>query len=144
MKLTKEEKADLAAILSTTWGSVELLCDGYRIVLQVQRYKGMVYRVMTYVNGSFQGKWMNDNESFPEQKFLRKNVRKLASAAEKAKAEKVFGKRAVAKDPWFSRTLTMYLPDWASGKAAISHLCKVCESVAVEPKKLPEPAEASL
>lgn len=43
--------------------------------------------------------------------------------------EKAIGKRAVAKDRDYSKTVTSYMPDWASGKAAINHLCKVCESV---------------
>jgi len=131
MKLTKEQRVELADTLSLPWGSVVLICDGYRVALQVQRMKGMTYRVMTYVNGSFLGKWVSGTETFPEQKFLRKSVRPLASAAEKTKCEKAFGKRAVAKDPWFSKTLTLYCPDWASGKAAISHLCKVCESIEI-------------
>lgn len=136
MKLTKEQKAELAAQLSTPWGTVELICDGYRVALEVQRMKGgMTYRVMTYVNGSFYGHWVSGSAEFPEQKFLRKSVRPLYSAAEKAKYEKVFGKRHVAKDARYSKTLTMYMPDWASGKAVISHLCKVCESVEIAPAK---------
>ena len=134
--ITKEQKAELSAALSHPWGSIELVCDGYRVALQVQRMKGgMTYRVMTYVNGQFLGKWVSGTEVFPEQKFLRKSVRPLASAAEKAKFEKAFGKRAVAKDPWFSKALTCYFPDWASGKAAIAHLCRVCESVEIAPAK---------
>lgn len=139
MQLTKEQKADLAATLGHPWGTVALICDGYRVNLQVQRAKGMTYRVMTYVNGQLLGKWMNDKEAFPEQKFLRKHVRNLASPAQKAKAEKMFGKRVVAKDPWFNKTFTTYMPDWASGKAAISHLCKVCESVDLAPAELVTP-----
>lgn len=136
MKLTKEQKAELAAELNTPWGAVQLICDGYRVALQVQRMKGgMTYRVMTYVNGSFQGTWISGTAAFPEQKFLRKSVKPLYSAAEKAKYEKVFGKQHVAKDARYSKALTMYMPDWASGKAAINHLCKVCESVEIAPPK---------
>lgn len=134
MKLTKEQTEKLADTLSSPWGRVALMCDGYRVDLQVQRCKGgMTYRVMTFVNGCFMGEWCSDKPAHPEQKFLRKSVRPLYSAAEKAKYEKAFGKRYVAKDPSFSATLTLYLPDWASGKAAIGHLCKVCESVEIAP-----------
>lgn len=134
MKLTKEQKENLAGALRSPWGSVSLICDGYRVSLQVQACKGgMTYRVMTFVDGSFMGKWCSASEAFPEQKFLRKSVRPLYSAAEKARAEKALGKRYVAKHPSFSASYTVYLPDWASGKAAISHLCKVCESVQIAP-----------
>lgn len=134
MKLTKEQKETLADTLSSPWGSVALMCDGYRVDLQVQRCKGsMTYRVMTFVNGNFLGNWCSGKEAHPEQRFLRKSVRPVYSAAEKAKYEKAFGKRCVAKHPSFSATITLYSPDWVSGKAAISHLCKVCESIEIAP-----------
>lgn len=137
MKLSKEQKDELAATLDMPWGSIALLCDGYRVTLQVQREKGrMVYRVMTFVNGSFRGQWVSGTETHPEQKFLRKSVRPLCSPAQKAKAEKAFGKRYVAKDPYYNAKLTYFMPDWASGKAAITHLCKVCESVEIAPDEV--------
>ena len=131
MKLSKEQQQVLAAQLTYPWGSVRLMCDGYRIDLQVARTKGMTYRVMTYVNGTFKGLWCLDMEAHPEQKFLRKSVKLMVSATKRAKAEKIFGKRHVAKDRYYQKKFTYYWPDWASGKAAISHLCKVCESVEV-------------
>lgn len=132
--ITKEQKAELINQLSSPWGTVTLMCDGYRVALQVQRMKGaMTYRVMTYVNGSFQGKWCSSTETLPEQKFLRKSVRPILSPAKRIKLEKTFGKRYVKNDPYWSGSITLYMPDWASGKAAINHLCKVCESVEIAP-----------
>ncbi len=129
MKLTKEQKAAAVEKLSTPWGHLTLLCDGYHINLQVQRAKNLTYRVMTYVNGEFKYAWVLSDKEAPEQKFLKKMVRPLHTASYKKKMEKIFGKRAVAKDPQYSRVHTSYMPDWASGKAAINHLCKVCESI---------------
>ena len=135
MKLTKEQKTELAAELSHPWGSIALVCDGYRVDLQVQRWKGISYRVMTYVNGVHKGTWFSAKEEHPEQKFLRKSVRPIVSPAKRIKLEKTFGKRYVKNDPYWSGSITLYLPDWASGKAAINHLCKVCESVEIAPPK---------
>jgi hypothetical protein len=45
--------------------------------------------------------------------------------------EKIYGKRAAAKNLDYKKTVTVYMPDWASGKAAINHLCKVCASVEI-------------
>lgn len=132
MKLTKEQMTELAQKLTEPWGHVKLLCDGFKIDLQVQRCKGgMTYRVMTFINGQFKGLWISSTEEHPEQKFLRKSVRPLYSAAQKAKLEKIYGKRAVAKDEHYQKKYVTYMPDFASGKAAISHLCKVCESIQV-------------
>jgi hypothetical protein len=132
MKLSKEQKAELEQRLSTTWGQVALMCDGYRVDLQVQRWKGGIqYRVMVYVNGHFKGLWTSGKTEYPEQKFLRKSVRPLYTPAQKAKLEKALGKRWVAKDPAMKATVTIYLPDFASGKAAIGHLHRVCESIEI-------------
>lgn len=135
MKLTKEQKAKLADELIHPWGSIALVCDGYRVDLQVKRWKGMSYRVMTYVNGVHKGIWYSAEEEHPEQKFLRKSVRPNVSPAERIKLEKAFGKRYVKNDPFWSGSVTLYMLDWASGKAAINHMCKVCESVEIAPDK---------
>jgi hypothetical protein len=131
MKLTKEQKEELAGKLSLPWGSVNLLCDGRLVTLQVQRFKTMTYRVMTYIDGTFKHAWASSTASVPEHKFLRKSVRPNISPAERKRLEKDLGKRYVAKHPFWGGSYTLYLPDWASGKAAISHLCKVCDSIAV-------------
>lgn len=133
MKLTKEQRAALTDQLLSPWGHVELICDGRRIVLSMQRWSRtrVVYRVMTYVDGEFKGAWMRGDT--PEAKFLRKSVRPLVSAARRKDAEKTCGKRWVAKQPLYSETHTSYFPDWPNGRAAINHLCKVCESVEIAP-----------
>jgi len=131
MKPTKEQREFLAGQLSHPYGSVDLMCDGYRVSLRVERYKSLSYRVVTYVNGVWKGEWISGTNSHPEQKFLRKSVRPTVSPAERAKLEKALGKRYVKKDPYWSGSITLYCIDWGSGRAAISHLCKVCESIEI-------------
>ncbi|MGB6056318.1 MAG: hypothetical protein WBG17_13890 [Burkholderiaceae bacterium] len=131
MKLTEEQKTELTRQLSHPWGAVDLMCDGYRIALRVQQSKALTFRVMTYVNGYFKGEWVRGKNPAPESKFLRKSVRPCISPAKRLKLEKMFGKRRVKNDPYWSGSVTLYLPDWPSGVAAINHLCKVCESVQI-------------
>lgn len=131
MKLSKEQRDKAVSDLSTPWGIVDLMCDGYRVTLSVERAKGMTYRVMTYANGEFKGLWCSPSSEAPESKFMRKLVRPVYSLGHKRKLEKILGKRAVQKDPKYSATHTWYWPDWASGKAAVSHLCRVCDSVQI-------------
>ncbi|QOD81407.1 hypothetical protein [Chromobacterium haemolyticum] len=135
MKLSKEQKQELIDTLSHPWGRVRLQCDGYRVDLVVERSKGMSYRVVTYVNESWQGKWMSGKEEHPEQKFLRKSVRPLVSQKKRDELEKAVGKRyfkkMCAEDPFWTATLTGYCVTWASGKAVINHLCKVCDSIEI-------------
>lgn len=135
MKLSKEQKQELIDALSHPWGRVSLKCDGYQISLVVKRSKGMTYRVVTYVNGSWDGKWMSGREEHPEQKFLRKSVTPAASKKFRDDMEKAVGKRNFKKmcvaDPYWTATVTIYDVTWASGKAAINHLCKVCDSIEI-------------
>ena len=134
--LTKEQRDNLAKALDAPWGpSVYLPCDGRRITLQVQRVggPGINYRVMTFVDGEFRGIWCKGEA--PESKFLRKSETRLISLAKRKLAEKKLGKRWVAKQPIYNKTLTYYYPDWPNGKAAIRHLCKVCESVEIAPSE---------
>jgi hypothetical protein len=133
MKLSKEQIEVLAKDLSHTFGSgVKLLCDGYTVALQVEKYskKGLEYCVMTYVNGYFKGEWCGlSKQECPEQKFMRKLVKPRCSPAYKRKMIKIFGKRHVDKDPYYTETQTSYWPNWSNGKAALNHLNRVCESV---------------
>jgi hypothetical protein len=129
MKLTNEQKEKVIGDLSQLFGRATLRCDGYEVTLQVERFKGFKYRVMTYVNGTFSGKWILPSDAAPESKFLRKMTKPNVSPVKRLKLEKECGKRFIAKDPFFSGSYTCYLPDWSTGKAAVNHLCKVCESV---------------
>lgn len=133
MKLTKEQKDRLIEDLDHPWGNAELICDGYRITLQVERIKPLVFRVVTYINGQWRGEWSLGNKEIPEQKFLNKKTHRACTPSFKAKMEKIFGKRAVAKDPYYNKTFVTYDISWPSGKAAINHLCRVCESVEIAP-----------
>jgi hypothetical protein len=135
MKLSKEQKAALASQLDSPYGRVHLLCDGYEIILRVERAKGLSYRVVTYVNGSWKGTWCSGRESYPEQKFLNRKETPLTTPSKKAEAEKIFGNRAVAKDPFYSKKIVTYDLSWPSGKVAINHLCRVCESVEIVTQK---------
>ncbi|MBY0574684.1 MAG: hypothetical protein K2P84_13480, partial [Undibacterium sp.] len=111
------------------FGHVKLLCDGYSISLVVERQKNLTYRVMTYVNGCFKGLWCTEKNQAPESKFLRKVVKPHISPKKRQQLEKQFGKRFVQKDAFCNGSSTFFMPDWASGKAALNHLCKVCESI---------------
>lgn len=142
-KLSKEQLSSLATQLESLYGSVHLMCDGYRVTLRVERTAVMKFRVITYVNGEWCGKWMMGRESHPEQKFLRKSVVPNISRAKRAKLEKALGKKYIKNDPFWSGSITTYAVDWASGKAALSHLNRVCDSIELAPEEQPSAAKES-
>lgn len=130
MKLSKEQIEVLAASLAYPYGSgVNLMCDGYKVLLRVEFVKNMTCRVMTYVNGYAKGVWYGPANEHPEQKFMRKLVKRIVSPAMKLKAEKLWGKHHVKNDPFYSKQSISYWPDWPNGKAALNHLNRVCESI---------------
>lgn len=135
MKLTKEQKQQLINTLSSPYGRVALRCDGYQVDLVVERAAALAYRVVTYINGQWKGAWVSGSESHPEQKFLRKSVRPTTSKAKLLAMEKKLGKRyfkQFCKDyPYWTSHITTYDFTWASGKAAINHLGKVCDSIQI-------------
>ncbi len=128
--LTAEQKEKAIKDLSFPWGRVELVCDGRRITLEVRRTKkSMTYRVCTFIDGFFKFEWAHGGTEYPEQKYLRKSVRPNVSPTKRKEYEKHMGKRWVKQDKFINGSVTLFLPDWGSGKAAINHLCKVCDSV---------------
>jgi len=140
MKLSKEQRQELEAKLSHPWGRVSLECDGFKVDLVVEKGKGMTFRVVTYVNGCWKGEWISGNNSHPEQKFLRKSVRSLATKKQKDAMEKAVGKRyfkkMCAEESFWTKTITLYDVSWSSGRQAIAHLCKVSDVIRVLPAEI--------
>lgn len=131
MQLSSEEKKKVIDELALPWGRMCLRCDGYLITLRVQQKagNGMSFEVFAYVNGRMEAKWMMPDSVAPESKFLRKSLRQNVSANERLKAEKAFGKRYVRQSKYYSGSYTLHVPTWSSGKAALNHLCKVCDDI---------------
>lgn len=140
MKLSKEQKAELINQLNMPWGHVKLHCDEYVVDLQVARKsaKSLSYCISVYVNGYFKGVWVSGKESHPEQKFLRKTVKKLYSPKQMAAFEKCIGKREAKK---CQAEMIFYMAYFNTGSSAINHLCRVCDSIEIlDPMAAPETA----
>ncbi len=135
MKLTQEQKQQLIDRLGHQWGRVRLQCDGHQVDLVTERAKGMTWRVVTYVDGCWKGEWIDGRQSHPEQKFLNKRTKPAVTKAQRDKMEKAVGKRYFKKmcatESLWTATSTIYDISWASGKTAINHLCRVCDSVQI-------------
>ena len=130
--LTKQNKAEFEEKLTHIFGGVKLLCDGYEVAIRVEPSKMKLF-INTYVNGYFKGIWClpKEGDNHPERKFLRQKTIHLYPKAKKEKLIKTFGKKRAYETFKLDEARVMYLPDWPSGKAALSHLMKVCDSVEV-------------
>lgn len=135
-KLSKAQKDELIERLSTPYATLELDCDGYRIGFQAQRdgKSGLRFVLAVFVNGWMKGEWMFFDKPCPEQKFMRRIDKPLFTKKEQAqwvKMDVALGmkrKDAIAKA---AKTLTHMSPYFPSGRAAILHLCRVCEEIKV-------------
>ncbi len=132
--LAKEVKDKLIAELSHAFGCVQLICDGRKVTLNVEQTDSLKYKIGTYVDGMFKGSWVID-ESSPERKFLRVITKHAYSPAQKARFAKDLGKRALKKSEYMHRTYSLASPFWLSGRSAINHLCRVCDSIEVLPNR---------
>jgi hypothetical protein len=140
VKLPKETKEKIVQALSYARGSVELQCDGYKIDLQVEKKtKGLSYHIAIYINGLMKSDWVLKDEDFPERKFLSVKVQHHFSPAKKKKLIKEFGVRRAKEYFDLDGKIEYVLPWFASGTAAINHLCRVCDSV-VYVEKISAPA----
>jgi hypothetical protein len=132
-KMSQQDKDKVIAALSFPHGDATLTCDGHRVDLYVERSVGLSFRVMIYVNRCFKGAWCLPESTAPERKFLRPVKRVLYSPTNLKKIENEYGKRKlkefIAK---YQKVVVYAAPDFASGRAAINHLCKVCDSISVE------------
>jgi hypothetical protein len=70
MPISKEQWADIDRALSSPYGRVELLCDGFKVELVVERTKKLKYQIVTYVNGVWKGAWFK-GEAEEAKRFLR-------------------------------------------------------------------------
>lgn len=133
-KLTKEQLDALAQNLSFPYHFVKLMCDGYTVDLIVapKNKTGMSFCVETYINGTFKGEWFSSKNTYPEQKFLNRRTRQLFNKAAIERYEKNLGKRYAKQFmAGHQKTIVVYSFSWPSGKAALNHLNRVCESIEI-------------
>ena len=133
-KLTKEQIEALAQNLSFPYHFVKLVCDGYTVDLGVsaKTKTGMSFHVVMRINGTIKGAWLGSKNTHPEQRFLNKRTRQLFNKAAIERFEKSLGKRR-AKQFMIEHqeTIVSYCFTWPSGKAALNHLNRVCESIEI-------------
>ncbi|HMW56394.1 hypothetical protein [Accumulibacter sp.] len=127
--LTPAQQRKIAAVLTPPCGVVDLICDADWIRLEVQHARALTYRVFVYVNGDFRWAWSLAEEHHPEQKYMRRTATPLYGTADLERMRKIFGAKAVNGDPRYKKQFIFFRPDFASGRAALAHLSRVCATI---------------
>ena len=124
-KPTKEQWAELEAALSHSFGYVKLRVDGHDIALSVQKWKGLSYRIMVYVDGFIDYKKMEGDTAL-RAKFWRKQT---VCYARKKRGEKL--SKRVREYIREKMTFVLFTPDWRSASAFRRHITKAAESIEI-------------
>lgn len=80
--MTKDDWLLVKQQLSSPYGSVKLMVDGYELALQVHRIKPLKYGIVVFVNGVYKGEW-HKGEADEAKRFCRPSVKSLYSPAKK-------------------------------------------------------------
>lgn len=136
MAITKEQWAEIEEQLSTMFGCVELLCDGYRVSAQIKTIAKFKQGIVVYVDGQILGAWF-DGKCDEPKKFHREVKRYLYSARDRERAKTQLKKRGtseILREFWKGQatsSFTQWLPWWTNAKAFRRHISKTCTEIEV-------------
>lgn len=131
--LTKEQWAEIEKTLSGLYGSVNLTVDGRRVTLNRQLVNKNKLGIVTYIDGRWEGKWMNPKNECPEQRYMRRMERLAYSAKTRASLAKL-PKRYLKErkiDP--GAKIHMYDISWSSVGSIRRHYEKTFTSIELRP-----------
>jgi hypothetical protein len=121
---TKDEWAEIEGRLKDLYCPVYLDCDGYLVILRLERVGEMKLGITVHVDGWFRGKWMDPNNEAEEgRRFFQERSRYLHSAKERKRVEKKLGKKEAEKIGVYRRH-TWRSPYWTSSRSLRKHLVK--------------------
>ena len=137
--LTKGQWAEIEKQLSSRFGSVKLLIDGYPVSLVIEHSKMRLY-IAVYVNGQITvKKCIEDSEE--RRRFYQPKTSFAHTAKFRAAMNKI-GKSRVTKDliskeerADFNRTITTYQPYWTTFKPLKRHLEANNDSIELFPEE---------
>lgn len=130
MMITKEQWEEVENELSRPWGTVEMLIDGFKVSLRVERVKSLKYTIMTYVNGQFCGKWMNDDSDEGKRFFYPKSTFAYDTKHREELIKLYGGKRCPkAKIEEFNKKFIIKMPNWGNVKTMRRHFEKNNQSL---------------
>lgn len=128
--MIKEEWDKVEKSMQSPWGSISLLCDGYRLTLQTSIYKRKLATI-TYINGEWRGAWLlNDCEE--RRRFFRP-VKLLAWRPKMLKGISKRTLKSINIDPKEIRI--SYDSQWGSFRSLKAHLLKNNTSIELAPEE---------
>jgi hypothetical protein len=126
-KLTKAEWEQVEEHTKSFYSPVALMCDGFHVILKLERISAFKNNICVYVNG----RMVFNKETHLEEtrRFCFPSVRFMYSGKQRAswKKEPKWLLKEMGIKP--DRTYTTYLPFWGSFKSLKAHLGKNNENI---------------
>lgn len=124
---TKEQRDAIARELSAPYGMVGLVADGHLLLARVERFKGLRWVVIVYVDGMLKGEYYKaDNEI--GAKYWRAETSCWFSRKVLATYAKTWGKRE-AKRLQKKCTATVHMPYFPSAGAWLTKLQRTVATI---------------
>jgi hypothetical protein len=127
--VTKDDWAKVEEVLSGYRGRVTMKVDGREVTFRWLAVGKNRLAIATFIDGSFEGVWLDPEKAAPEQRYLRP-VSKFAWNARSRREMKKLSKRrlnALGYDPdekWHG-----FRPFWPNATAIRRHYQKTFESI---------------
>lgn len=120
--MTKDEWLKVEQALSSPFGHIKLVVDGYDLTLEVRRLTALKYVILPFVNGWAKGEWLRDKTE-EARRFYRPVKRRLYSPAQVKKMTKGLSKSAVKRYfPGLDKVIEHYTFEWPSFAPLKRHL----------------------
>lgn len=122
----------VATGLEILYNKVDLICDGYRLTLQLVRISQFRNAITFYVNGEFLGKWFFD--ACEERRRFFRPVRRYEYTSRMRKTMHKMSKQMLKQmnlEP--DKKYTAYFSHWTSTNALRRHLEKHNTSIELAP-----------
>jgi hypothetical protein len=129
--ITKATWTAIEQRLSNPYGRVELLADGYRIAVNVERYKALSWKLVVYINGEIKFEWLRE-DSEETRKFWRRRERFLHQKKYRDDMKKWLKSRDEWKRDMAQKahaTLVVWDPAWPNAKVFCRHIRKTCTDI---------------
>lgn len=128
MTLSTDDWNEIETILSSAFGSVKMVVDGYMINLTVLPAGPRTYVIAVYINGWIKGKWLIE-DCEERRRFWRIKRKHLYKRKEREELRK-WNKKYPGEKMWNpDAVFECYTPYWTSFSRLKTHLLKNNEHI---------------
>lgn len=131
--MTKQEWDIVEEHLKHQFYAVVLICDGYRLTLQLCQIKGMELAIWIWINGQMKGSWYQE-DCEERRRFFWPRARHRWSAKSRKTLKGMGAKYLKSKGIDLNEILIIHYPWWKSFRSLKAHLIKNNVSIELAPE----------